>query len=287
MMNEEKDLSLCIQNLEPIEYQGQRVVTFAMIDELHNRPTGTAKRNFAKTQQYFTEGVHFFAVCEYEIRTHKLQRLMHPKTRQLTLLTELGYFGLIRSFRDELARRVQEMLIEGYFRAKALCGKQELGTLGRKLDRILDRLSTLEVMITTQSNQATLVQSTPEPPKSLPTPQVSDRFHDARSLIVGTIKLYGEYSQPERVKVSDLTSGISYNAEFIPYDFLYKKLINKPVFRSRPHPELELRRALEDMEDEGLLDKLPLDHQQYVCSRVTLYQLTEKFHQEFDTSFSS
>ena len=34
--------------IQSIEYQSQRVVTFKMIDELHERPEGTAGRNFRK-----------------------------------------------------------------------------------------------------------------------------------------------------------------------------------------------------------------------------------------------
>lgn len=50
-------------------YKGQRVVTFKDIDTVHERPEGTAKRNFNANKQRFAEGKHYFAVGADEIRT--------------------------------------------------------------------------------------------------------------------------------------------------------------------------------------------------------------------------
>lgn len=38
------------------EYKGQRVVTFKDIDMVHERPDGTAKRNFNTNKARFVEG---------------------------------------------------------------------------------------------------------------------------------------------------------------------------------------------------------------------------------------
>ncbi|HGJ5865923.1 MAG TPA: ORF6N domain-containing protein, partial [Arsenophonus nasoniae] len=43
-----------------VEYQGKRVVTFAMIDKAHDRPRGTAGRYFRRHRQRFIENRHFF-----------------------------------------------------------------------------------------------------------------------------------------------------------------------------------------------------------------------------------
>ncbi|MCX7112841.1 MAG: ORF6N domain-containing protein [Proteobacteria bacterium] len=34
-----------------VEYQGQRVITFSMMDKLHHRPEGTASRNFQQNKE--------------------------------------------------------------------------------------------------------------------------------------------------------------------------------------------------------------------------------------------
>lgn len=54
------------------EYHGQRVVTFQDIDRVHERPEGTARRNFNANKQHFIEGEDYFKVPADEIRTHKL-----------------------------------------------------------------------------------------------------------------------------------------------------------------------------------------------------------------------
>lgn len=42
------------------EYQGQRVVTMKEIDAVHQRPEGTAPRNFNTNKHRFIEGVDYF-----------------------------------------------------------------------------------------------------------------------------------------------------------------------------------------------------------------------------------
>ena len=52
-----------------IEYKGKRVVTFAMVDQVHQRPEGTAKRNFQANKDHFIEGDDFYLIGRDEIRT--------------------------------------------------------------------------------------------------------------------------------------------------------------------------------------------------------------------------
>lgn len=42
------------------EYKGKRVVTFKDIDMVHERPDGTAKRNFNTNKARFIEGEDYF-----------------------------------------------------------------------------------------------------------------------------------------------------------------------------------------------------------------------------------
>jgi hypothetical protein len=42
------------------EFNGQRVVTFKDIDELHQRPEGTAKDRFNSNKKHFINGEDFF-----------------------------------------------------------------------------------------------------------------------------------------------------------------------------------------------------------------------------------
>lgn len=43
-----------------VECKGQRVITFKMMDELHERPEGTARRNFNTNKPHLTEEKDYF-----------------------------------------------------------------------------------------------------------------------------------------------------------------------------------------------------------------------------------
>lgn len=101
--------------VKPIIVRDQRVLTLAMIDKIHGRPDGTAKRNFSENKARLTEGEDYFAVRysqKDEIRTFGV--VVPP--RGLTLLTESGYLLLVKSFTDDLAWRIQKQLVQAYFR---------------------------------------------------------------------------------------------------------------------------------------------------------------------------
>lgn len=107
------------------EYNGQRVVTFKDIDTVHQRPSGTARRNFKHRQKYFEEGKHYFALKADEttqenpnVRNSYIRNIVVPN-RGITVLTERGYLMLVKAFTDDLSWKVQDELISGYFKAKA------------------------------------------------------------------------------------------------------------------------------------------------------------------------
>lgn len=99
------------------EYRGQRVVTLKEIDTVHERPEGTARRNFNTNKERFIEGIDFFQVCADDIRTHKILELSPKAHEDMTLITESGYLMLVKSFQDDLAWTVQRQLVNTYFRA--------------------------------------------------------------------------------------------------------------------------------------------------------------------------
>lgn len=105
--------------LEVKEYSGQRVVTFKDIDAVHGRPEGTAGRNFRTNRKYFIEGEDYFKVCADEIRRHKIMDISSKSHEDITLLTESGYYMLVKSFTDDLSWEVQRELKNNYFRVRA------------------------------------------------------------------------------------------------------------------------------------------------------------------------
>lgn len=97
------------------EYQGQRVVTLKDIDTVHQRPDGTARRNFNTNKQHFIEGVDYFKIQPYEIRTVGI-----TSPNGGTVVTESGYLMLVKSFTDDLSWDVQRELVNTYFKVKEL-----------------------------------------------------------------------------------------------------------------------------------------------------------------------
>jgi len=106
-------------HLPIIEHQGQRVVTLAMVDEVHERPEGTARKRLNDNRGRFVEVEDFFEVTSSEIRTQSLAEVFPPRTAKGILLTESGYLMLVKSLSDDLAWDVQRQLVRSYFRPAA------------------------------------------------------------------------------------------------------------------------------------------------------------------------
>lgn len=96
------------------EYQGQRVVTFKDIDTVHQRPDGTARRNFNNNKKHFIEGEDYFVRNSYEAKNE--YGLIAPNG--VVLVTESGYLMIVKSFTDDLSWDVQRELVKSYFKVK-------------------------------------------------------------------------------------------------------------------------------------------------------------------------
>jgi len=128
-----EQLTLFTPAIAPKTYEGQRVVTLRDIDEIHQRPEGTARRNFNQNKRFFIEGTDFFrASCE--IRTKGRQALAQGGVRNsytlpdgTILLTLTGYLMIVKSFTDDLSWAIQRELVTGYFAGRRQ-GKTFMGT---------------------------------------------------------------------------------------------------------------------------------------------------------------
>jgi hypothetical protein len=124
-MPELAQVQVANSTLPLVEYQGQRVVTFAMVDQVHSRPVGTAKRNFRKNRDRFESGEDYFHVADSkgldEIRP---SGILAAAANEIMLLTETVYLMLVKSFTDDLAWEVQRQLVKVYFRAKKDSGQK-------------------------------------------------------------------------------------------------------------------------------------------------------------------
>jgi len=105
------------QEIELKEFKGQRVVTFKDIDLVHERPEGTAGRNFRENKERFVDGEDYFFVRPNDIQADEIRRA-EINNFGTYLITEQGYLMLVKSFTDDLAWKVQRQLVNTYFRSK-------------------------------------------------------------------------------------------------------------------------------------------------------------------------
>lgn len=130
------------------EYQGQRVVTLKEIDDVHQRPEGTAGRNFREHRERFIPDTDYFTLNQPdEIRRLGIERPQGGTPDSIIFITESGYLMLVKSFTDDLAWDVQRKLVDSYFRAKPSQPMSSLEIMRSMLDAQIqseNRLKSLE-----------------------------------------------------------------------------------------------------------------------------------------------
>ena len=102
--------------VQRIQYKGAPVVTLRMIDELHERVEGTARRTFNQHKEQMVENEDYFKVHYQEWSKIPCVRNTYAQRKDfLTFLTQTGYLLLVKPFNDKLAWKIQRELINGYF----------------------------------------------------------------------------------------------------------------------------------------------------------------------------
>lgn len=104
------------------EYNGKRVVTLKEVDMVHERPDGTARKRFNDNKAHFIEGEDYFKVKCSEVRPFFGQTLpngFNPNA-DVILITESGYYMLVKSFTDDLSWTVQRALVNSYFKVQQM-----------------------------------------------------------------------------------------------------------------------------------------------------------------------
>ena len=139
------------QQITVKEYKGQRVVTFKDIDTVHERPEGTARRNFNTNKKRLFLGKDYFERNSYEAK----EEYGITAPNGLVLMTERGYLMLVKSFTDDLAWEVQGQLVDTYFNKpqKLLTIQEIMREQLFMIDNVSDRVSALENNMTIDYGQ--------------------------------------------------------------------------------------------------------------------------------------
>jgi hypothetical protein len=90
-----------------LEWNGEPVVTFTLIDQVHGRPEGTANRAFNYQKDRFTEKEHYFRLTGQKARDFAgVNEFRRPQDCNLVyVLTQRGYLMIVKVFNDDLAWR--------------------------------------------------------------------------------------------------------------------------------------------------------------------------------------
>lgn len=112
-----KEITINKQTLQVKQYNGQNVVTFKDIDLCHERREGTASRNFRANKRHFIEGTDYFKISPDEFR-RTIGNMDKRQNNEVFLITESGYYMIVKSFTDELSWVVQRELVNTYFKYK-------------------------------------------------------------------------------------------------------------------------------------------------------------------------
>lgn len=132
------------------EYSGKRVVTFKDIDTVHHRPEGTARKRFNDNKKHFVEGEDYFKIQPSEIRTVGI-----ASPNGGIVVTESGYYMLVKSFTDELSWDVQRQLVNGYFRANQM--QSVLADLSPQLQTLIQMETRQKQLEAKQAQQDTAI----------------------------------------------------------------------------------------------------------------------------------
>lgn len=114
-----KSIDVCGTELAVKEWNDKRVVTFADIDAVHQRPEGTARKRFNDNKGHFILGEDYYVVKPKDLENSQMtSENITVNPRGTTFVTESGYLMLVKSFTDDLAWDVQRKFINQYFGIK-------------------------------------------------------------------------------------------------------------------------------------------------------------------------
>lgn len=156
-------MEIKIQNLVPVEWSGQRVLTSAQIAEVFSdkEPGGrivTIKNisdNFNDNRDYFNEGVHYFKIIGDAIkilRSESFGLQISPKTRALYLWTEAGVFQHAKMLNTKTAWKLYGDLVAFYFRYRDVVIAQPVQTVKKSAARSAAQLAPACVYVTLLHN---------------------------------------------------------------------------------------------------------------------------------------
>jgi len=128
-----------MNELIPVEYQGQRILTTAQLAESYEADTQLIVNNFNRNKERYTEGKHFFILEGADLAAFKTtnQIDLPLKLNKLYLWTEKGAWLHAKSLNNDKAWDAYEILVDEYYRIIESRHKQIIQTDWPKIEKIV------------------------------------------------------------------------------------------------------------------------------------------------------
>lgn len=112
------------ENISVVEWNGQRVITTALLAEVYETDADNVKKNFSRHKDNFVEGTHYFLLQGEDLRLFKDRvtdsPLVGKNANQLYLWTERGENRHCKILDTDKAWEQFDNLEETYFKVKEL-----------------------------------------------------------------------------------------------------------------------------------------------------------------------
>lgn len=112
-MSKTENLTVELLCQSPMLYEGERVITFGAIDQVHQKAEGAARVAFNRHKKRFKLGIHYYEIDAETSRIYGIRG--GSNTKRVKVLNKRGYLLLAKVFDDDVAWQVQDMLVECYF----------------------------------------------------------------------------------------------------------------------------------------------------------------------------
>ena len=153
VMSKITQIQIANSTIPVVEYRGHRVVTFAMIDQVHGRVERTARRNFDRNKSRLIEGEDFYSIDSKGLHEFRVSGIFHDAANTGILITQSGYLMLVKSFTDDLAWQVQRELVNTYFNVQQVIQSSSKKRGRPALPPLADRPSPLDIYLPVPYNR--------------------------------------------------------------------------------------------------------------------------------------
>ncbi|MFD2628815.1 ORF6N domain-containing protein [Oceanobacillus kapialis] len=110
-------------NLQPIENNGQRVLTTLQLANSFHTSTKIINRNFQRNSEKYVQGKHYYSLTGDDLRKFKASRQIDDSLKYVSVLylwTEKGAWLHAKSLNSKIAWEAYQSLVDDYYKVRDL-----------------------------------------------------------------------------------------------------------------------------------------------------------------------